>query len=259
MKTSKGPRTAPQTSDLNSLMNSYALAAAAAGVSLLAFAPAAEAEVVYTPQNSTLPLNKFVTMDLNHDGTPDFGFLFSTFAYHSFRGTLFVSALAGAGVIVPGGAGGYAAALFAGNNIGGSRSFGGLRENLIHSAGFDYNSSVYHRSVKGLWSNVTNRYLGVRFKDSEGATHYGWIRLTVSDARRPDKATITGYAYETVVDQPIKAGQITEEASVPPPSAPLAAPVKAAPIHAAPTLGALALGSTGLQFWRREDSALATQ
>jgi hypothetical protein len=230
-------------------MNSYALAAVAAGVSLLALAPAAEAEIVYTPQNSTLPLDELVTVDLNHDGTPDFGFFFYTFAYHSFRATVDVSPLHGAGVIVPGGAGGYAAALFAGNNIGGSRSFAGGRENLIHSAGFDYNSSVYHRSVKGLWSNVSNRYLGVRFKDSEGATHYGWVRLTVSDTRRPITATITGYAYETTADQPIKAGQLSEEASAP------ALPS----FTGVDSLGTLALGSTGLQLWRRDDSLLSVQ
>lgn len=160
-----------------------------------------------------------------------------------------VTPVHGGGVIVPEGAGGYAAALFAGNNIGRSRSFAGGRENLVRSDGFDYDSSVYHRSVKGLWSNVTNRYVGVRFKDSDGATHYGWIRLTVTDSRRPIKATITGYAYETVVDQAIKAGQMTEEtkASAKPESA------------VSPSLGMLAAGTSGLQLWRRYDSLLSVQ
>jgi hypothetical protein len=247
------PRIGPtpqQTSDtLKSLMRSYALAAAAAGVSLLALAPPAEAEIVFTPQNSTLPLDSLVTVDLNHDGTPDFGFFFYTFAYHSFRGTVSVLPLHDAGVIVPGGAGIYAAALFPGNNIGGSRTFRGGREHLVRSTGADYGSSVYQRNVKGLWSNVTNRYLGVRFKDSEGATHYGWVRLTVSDTRRPIKATITGYAYETVADQPIKAGQLNEEIDAP--ASPSAAAVD--------SLGALALGTTGLQLWRRNNSLLSMQ
>ncbi len=252
MNRPKKLRTAQQPSDLlKTLMNSYALAAGAAGVSLLALTQPADAEIVYTPQNSTIPLDKTVTVDLNHDGTPDFGFFFYTFAYHSFRGSVDVLPLHGAGVVVPGGGGGggYAAALFAGNNIGESRSFGGVRQFLLRTNGFAYDSSVYHRSVHGLWSNVTNRYLGVRFKDSEGATHYGWLRLTVSDDRRQIKATITGYAYETVADQPIEAGQLNEQAGVSSESAPFAQS----------SLGALALGSSGLQLWRRDDSLLSVQ
>jgi hypothetical protein len=76
--------------------------------------------------------------------------------------------------------------------------------------------------------------------------------------------TITGYAYEIIADQSLKAGQLSDEATAPPQSAPLAAPVKSVPTQAAqaqasPALGALALGSTGLQLWRREDSLLPVQ
>lgn len=62
----------------------------------------------------------------------------------------------------------------------------------------------------GLWKNVTNRYLGFKFK-IHGKAHYGWARLTV---RVPSQfvinATLTGYAYETVPGKSIQAGQTTD-------------------------------------------------
>jgi len=53
-------------------VNAYGLAAGAAGVSLMALAQPAEAEIIFTPADSTIPFNKLVTIDLNHDGNPDF-------------------------------------------------------------------------------------------------------------------------------------------------------------------------------------------
>jgi hypothetical protein len=59
-------------------------------------------------------------------------------------------------------------------------------------------------------------------------------------------ATLTGYAYETVPNKPIIAGQTkgSAETSVGPDAA-LTAPAP---------LGLLALGSHGLSIWRREES-----
>lgn len=229
-------------------VNAYALAAGAAGVSLMALAQPADAEIVFTPANGTIPVNKILSLDINHDGTADFQFFLSTFAYHTFNASLNVTPLGGGGVVAAPPADAYAAALFRGNSIGPSRSFAGLRADLLRSHGTDLYSSIYHRSIQGLWSNVSNRYLGVRFTLG-GATHYGWIRITVSDTRRPIKATITGYAYETIANQPIKAGQFSDQAS---------APAALGPIPT-PTLGTLALGSHGLQMWRRDDSLLSVQ
>jgi hypothetical protein len=237
---------APEVSELLMVrINAYALAAAAAGVGLMAFTQPAEAEIVFTPANGTIPVNTLVSIDLNHDGAADAEFFLSTFAYHSFRASLSVTPLGGGGVVAAPPTDAYAAALFKGNSIGPGRSFAGQRAAMIRTSGFAKSSTFYHRSVKGLWSNVTNRYLGIRFT-IEGATHYGWVRLTVSDTRRPVKATITGYAYESVADQPIKAGQLKDEASASAVLAPMAAP----------SLASLALGSSGLELWRREDSQL---
>jgi hypothetical protein len=50
----------------------YALAAGAAGVGLLALAPPAESQIVYTPAHSLILTNSCLSFDLKHDGTADF-------------------------------------------------------------------------------------------------------------------------------------------------------------------------------------------
>jgi hypothetical protein len=60
------------TASTNHRLNSYALAAGAAGVSLLALAQPADAEVVYTPANVTVSRNGSYKLDLNNDGIVDF-------------------------------------------------------------------------------------------------------------------------------------------------------------------------------------------
>jgi hypothetical protein len=59
---------------LNRNLSRYTLTASAAAVSLLA-ARRAEAQIVYTPANESIygPHQK-LSLDLNHDGQPDFAF-----------------------------------------------------------------------------------------------------------------------------------------------------------------------------------------
>jgi hypothetical protein len=59
---------------LHRQLNMYALAASAAGVSLLALTQPAEARIVYTHVHRRLPINRISPLDLNHDGQRDFTF-----------------------------------------------------------------------------------------------------------------------------------------------------------------------------------------
>ena len=56
----------------------------------------------------------------------------------------------------------------------------------------------------GQWNDITDHYMGVRFKDGSGATHYGWVRMDVF--KDPAKIVLKDYAYEASADQPILAG-----------------------------------------------------
>jgi hypothetical protein len=99
----------------------------------------------------------------------------------------------------------------------------------------------------GAWKQATNRYLGLKFSVN-GETHYGWARLTVT-AKHGIIATLTGYAYETIPNKAIMAGETSgaADASAGGPeqmSAPSTPPV---------TLGMIARGADALAIWRRDD------
>src|SRR5271155_5870254 len=56
-------------------LNQYALGAAAAGVGILALAHPAEAKIIYTRADTSIPVNGgLIELDLNHDGINDFQF-----------------------------------------------------------------------------------------------------------------------------------------------------------------------------------------
>jgi hypothetical protein len=114
----------------------------------------------------------------------------------------------------------------------------------------------YHYS--GLWVNLTDRYLGLKLELTDGA-HFGWARLSVYVKRNDIQVQITGYAYETIPNQPIVAGQTSgtfgdqpysDDESNRAGSAQATGEQKVLPA----SLGLLALGEPGIPFWRREES-----
>jgi hypothetical protein len=72
MKASHLPRkTANLSESIHQQLSMYALAASAAGVSMLALSQPADAKIVYTPADVRVD-NRKVFFDLNHDGIQDF-------------------------------------------------------------------------------------------------------------------------------------------------------------------------------------------
>lgn len=192
-------------------LNSYALAASAAGVGVLALAPVAEGKVIYTPANKTVRLNHAVPIDLNHDGIDDFDVFNlthnSTTPFGDYVGGEPVRS--GNQIIVLKTNRGFdydAMALAAGVRVGPGKQFRAGRDMMA------YRSSGDGTVSGGPWKNVKNRYLGLKFL-IKGKTHYGWARLNVAIADQNVNATITGYAYETVPDQAIVTGK-TDGASL---------------------------------------------
>ena len=99
---------------------------------------------------------------------------------------------------------------------------------------------------RGPWAKASNKYLGLKFL-IDGEVHYGWARLTVMKRY----TTVTGYAYETVANQPIRAGAESgaDEAAA-------AYPAQLAePVSPMATLAMMARGADGLVLWRREEGA----
>jgi hypothetical protein len=142
---------------------------------------------------------------------PDIRFLLNSHFYQTLLGALEVKGDGGVIGMVEEFGVRSAATLLSGATIGPDQVFAKANLRMATSHGADIPSYyIYSRTKKGAWDKLQNRFLGVRFV-IEGTIHYGWIRMTVGSSGRPLWASITGYAYETVSDQTIKAGQMTEE------------------------------------------------
>jgi hypothetical protein len=224
-------------------------------VRVFVLAHSAEAKVVYTPADTNITPDHTIPLDLNHDGIVDFAFkdVYHRSHPYGFDHTGVMSAL------TPNPAnkiegftrinGNYASALRAGASIGPNARFT-TGPNRMEEAFIDTGRV---REVSGLcdstWPQGQNRYLGLQFL-IDGEVHFGWARLNVTCKGLDVVATLTGYAYETVPNTPIIAGQTTrsEKESAVGPDAALTMPApKPAP------LGLLALGSQGLSIWKREN------
>jgi hypothetical protein len=224
-------------------LNSYAVAATAAGVSLLALAGTSEAKIVYTSTHHVISDGRSYRLDFAGNGRTDLTIQNKHYSSCTTEGncntwqSLAVN-MPGSNQVVYNVFG--AVAMKPGMRIGPRYGFAGGHQNMVFG----------NNSFGGSWINVKNRYLGVKFK-IKGKYHYGWARLSVTVARPITiRAVLTGYAYETVADKSINAGQTKgpADATIEEPNASLRVP---SPKPA--TLGTLALGAPGLAIWRRED------
>jgi hypothetical protein len=237
----------------------YSLAAAAAGVGILALATPAAGEVVVTRKTIRIPISNWgkegVGISFANNGVDDLKLVLSSYTGFGspFNMLKAVDAAEGKGVVVGSSFPRYGLALASGARIGPSDNFSSAACGGSHScysavqlARIFYGTSS--TAVLGPWvGNHKTAYLGVRFVIN-GEKHYGWVRLTVTLAigRRPS-ATITAYAYETEPGQPILAGAThgpTAEIQVP----------ENIRSQSGPSLGMLALGADALPLWRREET-----
>jgi hypothetical protein len=227
------PRTMSKLNDsTHRLLESYALAATAAGVGVLALAPPGEAKIVYTPAHHVLKTGTSYNLDLNHDKVVDFT-LKDVAASDTDSAWWSLSASPAKG----NGARGFktlqgpswASALKPGAVIGGNRQY--FPGKVMAFALVTEGGSTF---VDGSWVSVKQRYLGLKFYVGK-KVHYGWARLNVSSKVGSISATLTGYAYETIPNRPIIAGKTngSDVVTVEPAS-----------------LGRLAQGSAGLAVWR---------
>jgi hypothetical protein len=189
----------------------YSLAAAAAGMSIAALSPAAQAEVVFTPAHQKI-FDRGVILDLNHDGLADFEILQREFFAD------------GAGVIIYSHAGNRAfgaasranflSMLPKGYTVGPNssrfqRGSTSTNDPIPHKFLYYCEANSGGRSCTGAWDNGTDgSYVGFKFY-IDGEVHYGWARLavTVQQPNNPKSVHLTGYAYETVANKPIVTGR----------------------------------------------------
>jgi hypothetical protein len=236
-RTSNQLRTAVRiNARLDKNLTAYATVAGAAGLGILALAQPAEAKIVYTPTNATIS-NVPILVDFNNDGITDLSFVDVPYAYDTQ-----IVAYAGNNRIMSRGK-----PLPWGARISPKASFSESEAILVR---VDHHFSC--AGTTGYWKNERNNYLGIQFTIA-GQTHYGWVRLTVSRFCHSNDENpaflMTGYAYETIPNKPITAGETYE---------PRVADADAlkkdlVPVRQLPRLGLLALGADGLNIWRREE------
>jgi hypothetical protein len=202
------------SSSLQRHLNAYALAASAAGVGMLALAHPADAKVIYTPANKTLPKCLFnrdrpcFRLDLNHDNIIDFRipwFFDSKSAALSIRpakyktknriwGTLSSAVCTTTQHKHP---------LYVASALNSGVSLGpnSLKFQAKHYKMWGVGHGGSGTCNWGQWYGV-QKYVGLMFY-IKGNIHYGWARL---DATFP-KPKLTGYAYETIPGKPIITGK----------------------------------------------------
>jgi hypothetical protein len=233
----------------------YALAASSAGVGVLALVQPAQARIVYTHHHQAIGAG--LTIDLNHDGIGDFtvaprqtysnNYLMVASSLRANRvfGANRFSSLYPASDLRPGFRVGPNGAKFKPGGAWRWQGGGSGPAKILTFCG------IYDTGhCNGAWLETFPRsgYLGLRFL-IKGKVHYGWARLTRGTF--PTKGwSLEGYAYETIPNKPIKAGQTKgSDDRIEAPNASVTPP---APEPA--TLGALALGAPARSVGRREES-----
>jgi hypothetical protein len=226
-------------------LDAYGLAASTAGVGVLALVGSAEAKIVYTPTHVKLtPNSGAYNFDLNNDGVTDFTIgevyyrHFSTLSWGEISGPLgnkWVAKKEGNRSFFP-------LYMIAGKMIGPTLySRGRFRSGYEDVFLVRWSNAGFYG-----WANdgkgVVNRYLGLRFAIN-GAYHYGWARMSVRISSGASETIITGYAYETVADKGIIAGETKG------PDASAVEPT---------SLGQLAAGASGIPARRVRQPALTT-
>jgi hypothetical protein len=229
---------------LHQRLNAYALVASTAGVGILALAQPADARIVYTPAH--VDCSDFCRVDVNHDGRTDLrvsnGWETSATSCAVVTGasaTAFLSRYGERNAIVGKGTSWrFLSALPAGVRIG-------VANNSVGNMALRKPNGCNHTTAfTGPWANggkgVKNRYLGLKFYFKKQA-HYGWLRFNVVVHRQQPpvfQITLTGYAYETIPNKPIIAGQERSKDDA--------------------TLGHLATGASAIPAWRVKPTAATT-
>jgi hypothetical protein len=170
--------------------------------------------IVYTQFNKELSYNKFLTIDVDGNGENDFYFT-SVLIYYDGQSHLYLTA---SPVSKNGGMlqldetqelvtnGMWARPLDAGAEIAPAPGANTIWSNfMIKGVALDVAETSSHvKTFNGPWVGKQDKYLALRIRIN-GAVHYGWVRM--SHTTSEERLVLTGYAYNTVAGEKIKAGQ----------------------------------------------------
>lgn len=186
------------------------------------------AQVIYNDIDPDIVLDEndeYAYLDLDSNSEIDFGFLrgyalFTTLTYYGSPGANFTRTVQWVGGYISGN-------IIAGSNESFSEPYGGsfsryypyalgISESIPGDLSFQnwgyqrmgfksfINDGIPWNEGGNWFPEQTDKYLGVRFVDSDDNNHFGWIRCSVLDSA--DVLIIKDFAYESEPDKPIMAG-----------------------------------------------------
>jgi hypothetical protein len=232
-------------------LNLYALAAGAAGAGLLSV-PSARAEIVYTPAHVKMDkVQGFYPIDLDNNGVVDLGIWLPascTSSLCAFTMFAYPNSQLGDAIVVN--SKGFTRAMHFGDHINKRRPFVAADRSM---GGWDQvrvGSGTWTSGWVGPWANngngVKHRYVGVKFVIN-GEFHYGWARIRfVATGKGKFYGVLSGYAYETMPNAGLRAGQIKSAGE----ATRIEPPAVIRPTIKRPTLGHLAAGAAAISEWR---------
>ena len=187
---------------ISSKLDKKLLAYATAAAGVFVAAPA-QAEIVFTPTDVVIGPGASYFLDMDGDGSGDIKIVNRQFGQSA---TLYARGIGvGGGYMVATSFLGAVEALNSGFVVGPGRRFVGYATFTYGPVMADY-CKVCRFKTGGPWANVSNQFLGIRFKIN-GQYHYGWARFTVTVNGNDISAHLTGYAYETSTNTFIRAGR----------------------------------------------------
>ena len=179
-------------------------------VTAMMFSASANAQIVYTDVNPDYvisipvvnPIPTDYNIDLNNDGISDYKisclFGFAPCRFRQYVSYVKVSALNTNAVVAVGTT----------NPLAMNFNDGILSGLAFSTSGYlRYVSGGYCGSTTlGVWPNSLDRYLGLKLIVGAN-TYYGWVRIQVSVGVNPFSCTIKDYAYNSISNQSLLAGE----------------------------------------------------
>ncbi len=191
-------------------------------VTAILFSVSANAQIIYTDVNpdiiqtcQTFQCSKNSTLDLNNDGVLDLklDLILSTITRPTppflqyFNGSIKASPLNGSSILTNGS--GYPLKMNLNEVINSNGSWSNSANQILIAKSYAGLTYVLNSSV-GNWMNTINGFLGLKIV-SGSQTYYGWVRLSININVPPTIGSfkIIDYAYNSISNQPILAGQTT--------------------------------------------------
>ena len=173
----------------------------------------ADAQIVYTQVNVSIPVGGSYNLDLNGDGLIDFTLKSKLLQGYCQWGDEYDWSLT---VIPAGGNDVVTSADPVGSDYASALRYAvpvNAKQNFYSNAAVmaDLFWGACGVGVQGEWLNLPNRYLGLQFQASDGTIHYAWAKLSTvayvdQDGHLHASTLLSGFAYQTSPGKEIPAG-----------------------------------------------------